>query len=303
MDSYNDAFIKNFITFTLSVIIMSINASFVYTYFKSRVFQRDPRYVLYTHLVINDMILLTIAVVLQITLYVASLSLIPCCLLLLMAITTNKNSSLNLAGMAIERYVAICRPLHHAKICTRQRTYILIGLIWGVSLTLALTDIFIFFATQPLSIFSRTILCYASAVYSTPHHRAKSMVVQVLVFAVVFLILIITYMKVFFAARTASGTNQDSGRKACNTILLHGAQLLIYMLSFLSPFINIILVTALPNSRTNIVFSTYLFTNVLPRLLSPLIYGIRDQKLRSHLKLYFLKGCFRPMAKKAKPRS
>lgn len=42
-DSFNDAFTKNFVSFALGFIINYINGMFVYTYFKSVVFQQDPR--------------------------------------------------------------------------------------------------------------------------------------------------------------------------------------------------------------------------------------------------------------------
>lgn len=112
---------------------------------------------------------------------------------------------------------------------------------------------------------------------------------QVLLFSFVFLTLIITYLKVLCAARAVSSSNQASAKNAHNTILLHGVQLFICMLSYISPYINIILVTAWPHKRTIILFTTFLFTNLLPRLLSPLIYGVRDQKLSSHFRAHF--GC------------
>ena len=114
---------------------------------------------------------------------------------------------------------------------------------------------------------------------------------QVLMFSFVFLTLIITYLKVLFAARTVSGSYRASARNARNTILLHGVQLFICMLSYLSPFINIALVTTWPNDRTTILFVTFLFTNVLPRLLSPLIYGVRDKKFNSHIRQHFCCRC------------
>ncbi|XP_071397007.1 odorant receptor 131-2-like [Centroberyx affinis] len=301
LDRFNDAFTKNFITFALSVIINSINGSFVYTFFKSQVFQRDPRYVLYIHLVINDMIMLTVSTVLQIMIYTVPLGFAPCCLMLLILVTTNKNSPLNLAGMAVERYIAVCWPLHHAQICTVQRAYALIGLIWGVSVIPALVDIFITLIAQPLTVSARSVICYTSYVYTTPHHKAQSVVVQALLLSFVFLTVIVTYLKVFFAARVASSANQ--ARKARNTILLHGVQLLICMLSFLTPLINLILITALPSERTKIIFSTFLFTNVFPRLLSPLIYGVRDKAFSSHMRLYFSCRCCGSVAKKVKPMS
>ncbi|KAM9361366.1 odorant receptor 131-2-like [Symphorus nematophorus] len=286
-DNLSDAFSKNFITFTLCLIINCINGAFVYTYFKGQVFQRDPRYVLYIHLVINDMILLTVSVALQIITYTTGLNVAQCCIMLLILVTTNKNSPLNLAGMAVERYIAVCRPLHHVQICTVQRAYVLIALIWIVSFIPPLADIIIILVTQPPSVFSRRVICYTITVYNTPYHKTQSLVVQVLLFSFVFLTLIITYLKVLCAAQTVSGSNQATARNARKTILLHGVQLLICMLSYVVPFINLVLVSTWPQNRTTIFFTSYLFSNVLPRLLSPLIYGVRDKKFSSHMRLHF----------------
>uniref|UniRef100_I3JCY1 Olfactory receptor, family 90, subfamily D, member 1 n=1 Tax=Oreochromis niloticus TaxID=8128 RepID=I3JCY1_ORENI len=286
-DSLNDAFTKNFVSFAFGFIINCINGMFVYTYFKSFViiiiFLRLS-YVLYIHLVINDMIMLTVTVILQILTYTVPLSFAPCCVMLLITITTN--NPLNLAGMAVERYIAVCRPLHHSQLCTVQRAYALIALIWAVSFIPSISDVIILLIIQPLSVFMKNVICYPSSVYNTPYHETQSLV---LLFSFVFLTLIITYLKVLCAARAVSSSNQASAKNARNTILLHGVQLLICMLSYISPFINLMLVTAWPHKRTVILFTTFLFTNLLPRLLSPLIYGVRDQKLSSHFRLHF--GC------------
>ncbi|KAE8298860.1 hypothetical protein D5F01_LYC03369 [Larimichthys crocea] len=297
-DSLHDAYTKNFISFSLGCFINVVNGAFVYIYFKNQVFQRDPRYVLYIHLVINDMILLTLSVLLQIIMYTTALRFTPCCILMFILIPTSKISPLNLAAMAVERYIAVCRPLHHAQICTVQRAYALIALIWGVSVTPFFTDLFILLATQPPSFFSGTIICYPSYVFNTPYHKTHSVVVQVLRFSFVFLTLIITYLKIFCAARAASGSNQASARNARNTILLHGVQLLICMLSYISPFINIILVAISPRNTTKILFGSFLLTGVLPRLLSPLIYGVRDKKFSSHIRLHFCRKCHSSVEKR-----
>uniref|UniRef100_A0A671UGF6 Si:dkeyp-3f10.16 n=1 Tax=Sparus aurata TaxID=8175 RepID=A0A671UGF6_SPAAU len=268
------SFLKNFITFAIAIIIIFINGTFVYTYFKSHVFQRDPRYVLYIHLVINDMIMLTIAVALQIMAYTLPLKLAPCCILLSSKTFFFINSApLNLAGMALERYIAVCKPLHHVQICTVQRTYGFITLIWAISLMPSVTDVIFLVATQPLSIFSRNVICYESNI-STHLPLCRP---QGLLLCFVFLTVLITYLNVLWAARAASGLNQASARNARNTILLHGVQLLICMSSFVFPFIDIMLVTTWPEKRSTILFTTYLISGILPRLLSPLIYGVRDK--------------------------
>ncbi|CAB1441252.1 unnamed protein product [Pleuronectes platessa] len=81
-------------------------------------------------------------------------------------------------------------------------------------------------------------------------------------------------------------------KRPLNTIQLHRVQLFICMLSFLSPFIDIAPVTTWPNDRTTILFVTFLFTNVLPRLLSQ-----RQEVQRTHQTTLLLSvlqhGCWR----------
>ncbi|XP_071059354.1 odorant receptor 131-2-like [Pseudochaenichthys georgianus] len=291
-DSYNEAFTKNFITFVLVFTIICINGAFVYTYFKSKDFQRDPRYVLYIHLVINDMIMLTLSLGLVIATYTGNPGFIPCWIMLVVLITTNRNSPLNLAGMALERYIAVCLPLHHVQICTVQRAHLLIALIWLVSFIPAFTDIIIILITQTLSVFSKMVFCNPAFVYNTPYHVTLSLVVEVLLFSFVFLTVVLTYLNVLLAARGVSGVSRASMRNARNTILLHGVQLLLCLLSFIAPFINLFLITNWPHKTTDIFFSTFVFTNILPRLLSPLIYGLRDKKFRANIWMHFcFKGC------------
>ncbi|XP_064824023.1 odorant receptor 131-2-like [Oncorhynchus masou masou] len=259
MDNFNDAFIKNFTTIALGVIINYINGTFVYIFFKSHIFYSDPRYILYIHLVINDMIMLSFAVMLQVITYALpyGLNMFVCCMMLVITSTTNRNSPLNLAGMAIERYIAVCKPL--------------------------LSDIIIVLATKPFTIFSTGVLCYNYAVYGSPYHDATSTAVHIVNLSFVFLTLFVTYFKVHFAAKAAI-TDPASARKARNTILLHGVQLLFCMLGYITPLTNMILLSLFPNKRTTILFSNFLFTNVLPRLLSPVIYGLRDQKFAKYMR-------------------
>lgn len=288
MDNFNDAFMKNFTTIALGVIINYINGTFVYIFFKIHIFYSDPRYILYIHLVINDMILLSFAVMLQFITYVLpyGLNMFVCCMMLVIISTTNRNSPLNLAGMAIEHYIAVCKPLHHIQICTVCRTYILICLIWSVSVIPALSDIIIVLATKPFTTFSTGVIWYNNAVYGSPYHKPTSTAVHIVNLSFVFLTLVVTYFKVLFAAKAAI-TDPASARKARNTILLHGVQLLFCMLGYITPLTNMILLSLFPNKRTIILFSNFLFTNVLPRLLSPVIYGSRDQKFAKYMRVYY----------------
>uniref|UniRef100_A0A3P8WX02 Si:dkeyp-3f10.16 n=1 Tax=Cynoglossus semilaevis TaxID=244447 RepID=A0A3P8WX02_CYNSE len=288
-----------YITFFLAVIINCSNGLFVIVYFRDPQFRTDARYILYIHLVINDILMLNFTVALQLIAYAVNITFAPCCFLLLLLVTTNRNSPLNLACMALERYVAVCRPLHHTQLCTAQRAHILIALIWVISLIQPVSDIIVSVSSQPFEFLSGYVVCYPDFVHKTPYHKIQSVVVQVLLWVFILLTLVTTYVKVVFAARAASGSHQASARNARNTILLHSVQLLISTLSYISPVISTLLLSTWPKDHNTILFVSFLFTNVLPRLLSPLIYGVRDTKFRNQIRLLLhCPHCFAAHTKK-----
>lgn len=112
-----------------------------------------------------------------------------------------------------------------------------------------------------------------------------------LLFSFVSLAIIVTYVRIFVAAHRASGSDQAAARNASHTVGLHAVQLLFCMSSFLSPLVNKWLVDRQPRFRTTLLFGSYLLTNVLPRLLSPLIYGLRDMKFSSHVRVHLCVCC------------
>ncbi|XP_051753621.1 odorant receptor 131-2-like [Ctenopharyngodon idella] len=286
-DKFLDAFVRNFVLVLFGITINSINGVFVFTFFRSSIFYNDPRYILYIHLVINDMLMVFISVMLSVLAYAWPKVPVPfCVILLIIAATTHKNTPLTLAGMAVERYVAICKPLHHHQICTVRRTYILISLIWGVGAIPGLTDLIVILIVRPLSIFTTGTVCSSTNVYSTPYHEELSKAMYGLYSSVVWVILVFTYCQVLTAARRASA-DKTSAKKAQNTILLHGAQLLLCMLSYITGIIDKISAQFFLADRTKVTFTNFLLTNLLPRLLTPLIYGVRDKLFYNHMKGHF----------------
>ncbi|XP_035242607.1 odorant receptor 131-2-like [Anguilla anguilla] len=292
-DTYTKAFMKNLTVVLVWFILSYINVSVVVTFFKNQVFYEDPRYILFIHMVINDAIQLTVTIMLFVLSYIFYfINVSFCCFFMLVAIFTTRNSPLILACMAIERYIAVCNPLRHAQICTAQRTYVLIGLTWFLCLVTETSDLFFTLATESIGFFYTSVFCLRKNVFRAPTLSDKMKALDCVYFLVVFLTLVYTYLRVLFAARALS-SERSSAQKARNTIFLHGIQLLMCVLSYIYPSVEAVLSTLFPAQLLDIRYSTYLIVYILPRFLSPIIYGVRDTRFRKYLKRYFVCGLYK----------
>lgn len=213
-----------------------------------------------------------------------------CCLIITLAVFTTLNTPLNLALMAVECYIAICLPLRHAELCTLKRTYILISWIWTMSAISALPDIFIIVATESAQFFYSTIFCERDNLFHKPINLQKRDVSYIVYLIGVWLTLIYTYFKIFFAAKAAKEAKSanKAAKKARNTILLHGFQLLLCMLTYIAHVLLKASSYWFPNNYVHVMFVWYIIIQILPRFLSPIVYGLRDQTFRQHLKKHLL---------------
>ncbi|XP_049893927.1 odorant receptor 131-2-like [Epinephelus moara] len=284
-ESFTVAVTKNVIVTALCISINYINGTLVHTFRKHQIFYTNPRYILFIHLVINDMMQLVLTTLLHIISYAIYTISVPFCLILLIiTILTTLNTPLNLAGMAVECYIAICIPLRHGQICTVKNTNILIGLIWVVSAFSILPDLFILLATEPLHFFHSKVLCSRDFVFRSSYSLKKRDASHIVSLVLVWLIIFYTYFRILFAAKEAT----EDIKKARNTILLHGFQLLLCMLTYVRPMLEQGLLYLLPKQFLAIHFTSYVIVQILPRFVSPIVYGLRDQTFRKHMRRYLL---------------
>lgn len=211
-----------------------------------------------------------------------------CCLLLTAAVYTTLNTPLNLAVMTVECYIAVCLPLRHARFCTVKRTYILIGWIWVMSSVSTLPDIFFTLSSETVRVLHSNIFCSREELFRHPVLVQKQDVSYILYLFGVWATLFFTYFKIFFTARAAKQTKCSDGNtsKARNTILLHGFQLMMSMLTFIYQHVNKALFSLFPKNYIQILFVWYISVQIFPRFISPVVYGLRDQTFRQHLKKY-----------------
>ncbi|XP_069373352.1 odorant receptor 131-2-like [Paralichthys olivaceus] len=286
-DSFTKAVTKNVIVVVLSISINYINAGLIHTFCKHQIFYMNPRYILFIHLVISDMIQMTLTVTLFLISYtIYKLSISVCCIFVLIALFTTENTPLNLACMAVECYIAICIPLRHVQICTVKRTLMLIGLIWATSMLSVLPDLFITLATEPLDFFNSKVFCLRETVFPNPHILKKRDITYIIYLVIVWVIIFYTYFRIIFTAKAAS----KDAKKARNTILLHGFQVMLCMTTYVGPLLKQALLQWFPKNYTDSLFATYVIVQILPRSISPIIYGVRDKTFRGYLKRYLLCG-------------
>ncbi|XP_012710508.2 odorant receptor 131-2-like isoform X1 [Fundulus heteroclitus] len=284
-DSFLKAVIKNIIVVVLSISINYINAGIIHTFSKQQIFYTNPRYILFVHLVINDMIQVSLTVALFIVSYILyKIQVFVCCILMLVALFTTENTPLNLACMAMECYIAICIPLRHPQICTIKRTRLLILLIWTTSLLSVLPDLFITLATEPLDYFNMQVFCLRETAFRNPRIIERRNITYIVYLVLVWCVILYIYFRIIFTARIA---NKDA-KKARNTILLHGFQLLLCMAGYAEHLLKQAVLQWFPKYYSDSLFACYIIFQILPRSISSIIYGIRDKTFRKHLKGHLL---------------
>ncbi|XP_068171940.1 odorant receptor 131-2-like [Antennarius striatus] len=287
-EHFSKALPKNLLVFLLGVSITCINASFIHVFSKHQIFYLNPRYILFIHLVLNDMIHVILSVILFIisyTLYKISFSI--CCVAILMLSLATENTPLNVACMAIECYIAVCLPLRHSRICTIKKTLILIGLIWVTSMSVVLPDLFVTLATQTLEFFYSQFTCKIQNVFPNPVIIRKRNIIHSIFLAIVWFTIFYTYFRILFTARAAS---KDS-KKARNTIILHGFQVLLCMATYVRPQLMDFVQRWFLINYADLLLASYIIVHILPRSISPIIYGVRDENFRKYLKRNILCKC------------
>nr|NP_001124281.1 odorant receptor 132-3 [Danio rerio]ABC43381.1 odorant receptor [Danio rerio] len=256
------------------------------------IFFETPRYILFGHMLMNDSVLLLLTTVMfMLALCVYPIHKSICTLLVFITHCAFRNAPLTLALMSLERYVAICFPLRHCTIATPKRTGIAIGIIWFLSSINVIIDIIIALVDNPY-VLAEIEFCTLQKLYIAKWQVDKAQWFDVLYFVSVAVIIIFTYIMIMITARSVS-SDKDSAKKALKTVMLHLIQLGLCLTSFLYATIELILYMVIGSTSPlfiNLRYLNYFVVLILPRCLSPLIYGMRDEAVWPLFKYYF---CYR----------
>ncbi|XP_012693895.2 odorant receptor 131-2-like [Clupea harengus] len=287
---------KLLVTILMSLLFICINCIMFHTLMSKPVFRELPRYILFAHMLCND----TVHLLVVSMLYILSLNLqmIPkavCSLIVIVSAGTARISALSLGVMSLERYVAICFPLRHSEMATQKGTGVAIAIIWFLGCLSPVIDNMYALIVNPVS-FKDPMFCTRERFILSPWQRDVFQGLNGFFFVLVTVIILFTYVSVIVAAKSASA-DKDSAKKAWRTVLLHLGQLVLCLNSLLYGTIERALaMTSSSRLFMDLRYLNFLFVLILPRCLSPLIYGLRDDAVRP-LFLYYV----RCGAQKVKP--
>ncbi|KAI5622430.1 odorant receptor, family H, subfamily 132, member 1 isoform X1, partial [Silurus asotus] len=276
----------------MSLFFVYINCIMLFALWSKSIFHETPRYILFAHMLLNDSILLLITTIMYaMSLAIANVARVFCSLLVLISSCTFQNAPLTLALMSLERYVAICFPLRHCTIATQKSTGIALGIIWFISSVNIVSDIMYDLVTDPSQLLKITF-CTREKLFVAKWQADKTQGFDILFFVSVSVVILFTYVAIMITAKSLS-SNKESATKAHKTVLLHLIQLGLCLTSFLYATIERTLYMMTGNSSSLFIhlrYLNFLIVLILPRCLSPLIYGLRDDAVRPLFKYYF---CYR----------
>ncbi|XP_030216955.1 odorant receptor 131-2-like [Gadus morhua] len=314
----NKAGVNVVVSFIPCVIFLYINCVMLYTLRSKPVFRETSRYLLLYNLLLAETLQMALAqMMFLIAVGMVLMTRLVCLLVFIPTIITTVISPFNLALMSLDTYVAVCFPLRHASIVTVPTTYGAIAVVWAISLANMLVKVIMlkFLDARPFGQFM-SMLCTETNIFQLKIFSefesgfvclmgiicAKSTLFQLKIFSEfesgfvcaefvsVGLIIILSYVGVMVAAKAAS-TDRLSANKASKTVLLHMIQL---GLSLSSSLVSTIL-TGL-HGKVDVItfrhlrFSLFVCFIILPRCLSCLIYGLRDQIIRPILIRHLRQG-------------
>ncbi|XP_075053752.1 odorant receptor 131-2-like [Mixophyes fleayi] len=269
----------------LTIILLSFCIFLYFTTIMLHVFFTDPhvrenaRYVLFAHMLMNDALLLYVSVFLFIAfMYVVYIPVPICYAFVTISACTFRITPYNLAVMSLERYFAICYPLRHAEFCTVQRSLTAIVIMWILGLFPQLLDFIAMCFSMQSSFFSISLKCHWSTFVMNKVQSILRTFTIVSSFTMVALVILYTYVNVMLVARKI-GPGKSAFR-AQRTVLLHAFQLVLCMTSFTSTFTEVYL----KEYFYFIDITNFFVFLCIPRFISPLIYGVRDEAFRKYMR-------------------
>ncbi|XP_063060723.1 odorant receptor 131-2-like [Engraulis encrasicolus] len=273
----------------LVAIFLYVNSLMIVTFLKKEAFRTDTRYILFAQTLVLDSLLMVLTdFALAVSYIQYPMPLILCLVYCMVMIWCKTGTPLTLVAMCLERYVAICMPLRHADISTARRRLVGLVVIWLISAVPAFVLLFLYLAR--LSLFTKDTITVCSIDNVVVEKYNVHLAVLKFYFVCMSITIIFTYYKIVKAAKAVASNSKKSTSKGQKTVILHAMQLLLCLIHFLGPFIESAVMKVSFRMFIDLRYFNFVVFLIAPRCLSPLVYGLRDEKFSSVLKYYAMCG-------------
>ncbi|XP_066499508.1 odorant receptor 131-2-like [Hoplias malabaricus] len=283
--------VKVLVVQVLVGIFLYVNCLMIFSFLKKDMFREDTRYILFAQTLFVDSTLMILSNMLMVASSYQYCINVFCCLIICTVVSVlNSCTPLTLVAMCLERYVAICMPLRHADISTSRTRLFGFLVIWGISSMPALFTFIAYLTVVQSGTLSYYTICSVEVALGEEWQAQTRVIILQILFLLITIIIVFTYFKIMTAARAASLENKKSANKCLRTVLLHAFQLFLCIMRFLTPYIEMAFWKADAAVLYNLKYCNFIIFLIAPRCLSPLIYGVRDEKFFLVLKHYAMCG-------------
>ncbi|XP_026151885.1 olfactory receptor 5B12-like [Mastacembelus armatus] len=244
----------------------------------------QPMYILFCNLSVNDLIGNTVLLP-QLMVHIISterfITYNQCVLQAFYSHTFGSASHMILVIMAIDRYVAICRPLRYSSIMTTKTVTGLSATAWGVSLVLVSILIGLTVRLSRCRSVIQNAYCDNASLFKLSCEDVSisnifGLIFTVLLFSCSIGGIAVTYSRIALICWVKK--NKELNNRALQTCTSH---LVLYFIMVLSGFLTIILhrFTNYPDLRK----IAHILFHVVPANLNPIIYGMQTRSLREKI--------------------
>ncbi|XP_070762086.1 odorant receptor 131-2-like [Enoplosus armatus] len=268
-------------------LFLCINVFLITTFFMKDFFFTTMRYILFANTLLSDCLNLIISNLLLILDYFhLTMQMWLCLSIFILSSVYNFVTPVTLTAMTLERYMAICMPLRHPELCTTRSALRCILIIHGLSSVPCIVVLLVVFASASLNFYKQYRVCSVQIfiLHSWQSHLRSA--ISQFYFLIMCITIVFSYVKIMKVAKAASGENKTSTSKGLRTVILHAFQLLLCLIQLWCPFIESSVIQISFMLFINVRYFNYITFYLAPRCLSPLIYGLRDEKFFHALKSF-----------------